>query len=152
MNIKNLAISVLAVSMLVCGSSAFAAEELVITTGAAAKATGAGVIALDIMTEGNAAAIQFNIALPKGVLPEQVDLSQCVADLPKTHVGQCSVAKGQIIGIAYNDDGVSLPAGLVPVGKIRLKGSSIAKANLKVLNFVVSTSDAKELSATTVIQ
>lgn len=152
MNINKFSSSIVAALLLVAANSAFAAEELVITTSATAKAKAGVVVALDMMTEGNTAAIQFNIALPKGITAEQVDLSQCVTDLPKTHRGECNVAKGQIIGIAYNDEGVTLPAGLVSIGKIRFNGKMSARANLKVLNFVASTSDAKELSTATTVQ
>lgn len=151
MKINKFVNSIFVALMMFVANGAFAAEELVLTTNAAAKGK-AGAIALDIMTEGNAAAIQFNIALPKGISPEQVDLSQCMADLPKTHRGECNVAKGQIIGVAYNDEGVTLPEGLVSIGKIHLKGGSVAKANLRVLNFVVSTYDAKELSTKITVQ
>lgn len=128
-----------------------AAEELVVTTNTMTKAKMAE-FALDVMTEGSAAAIQFNIALPKGVKASQVDLSKCMADLPKTHQGECSVARGQIVGIAYNDEGVTLPAGMVSIGKIQIAGSPHRGADLKVLNFVVSTYDAKELPTTSTIR
>ena len=67
-------------------------------------------------------------------IAEQVDLSRCTADLPKHFEGKCSVARGQIIGIAYNDEGKTLPAGIVSVGKIGFKGKVNSKMKLKVVN------------------
>lgn len=151
MSIKKLAISVTSLLLLASASGAFAAEELIITT-SSAKTAASQTFAVDIMTEGSAAAIQFNVALPKGIEASQVDLSQCMADLPKTHRGECNVAKGQVIGIAYNDEGVTLPSGLVSIGKIRINGPTHARAgNLKVVSFVASTFDAKELPVNSTI-
>ncbi len=118
------------------------AEELLVTSVAKAKGS---VFSVDVMTEGAAVALQFNIALPKGVLPEQVDLSKCVADLPKSHKGQCSVAKGQIIGIVYNDQNVALPAGVVSIGKIGLNNGAAKSAKLSVAYFEVNDASAREL-------
>lgn len=136
----------MAAGLLVNAPVTMAAEELVVTS--LAKSANAAV-AIDIVTEGSATAIQFNIALPKGVIAEQVDLSRCTADLPKHFEGKCSVARGQIIGIAYNDEGKTLPAGIVSVGKIGFKGKVNSKMKLKVVNFVVSDAQAKELPVAT---
>ena len=132
--------------MFAVANHAIAADELVVAS--IAKA-GKSVVSLDILTEGSAVAIQFNIDLPKGIDASQVDLSNCMADLPKTHKGQCNVAKGQIIGIAYNDDGVALPAGLVSIGHVAINtkfGAARARAGtFKVATFVAANIEGKEL-------
>ena len=64
MNVKAIAFSVaMAAGLLVNAPVTMAAEELVVTS--LAKSANAAV-AIDIVTEGSATAIQFNIALPKG--------------------------------------------------------------------------------------
>ena len=128
-------------------TSIASADELVVTAGSAKKGSS---IALDLVTEGSTVAFQFNIALPKGIEPSQVDLSRCVADLPKTHSGLCSVAKGQIIGLVYNDQNMALPKGIVSVGQINLKGG-ISRSELTVTDFVASDAAAKALPAKTSI-
>lgn len=126
-------------------SSVASSEELIVTAGTAKKG---GSIALDLVSDGSAVAFQFNIPLPKGIEASQVDLSRCVADLPKTHSGQCNVAKGQIIGLVYNDQNVALPKGVVPVGQIGLKGN-LSRADLKVAYFEVNDASARALPAKT---
>lgn len=133
------------VGALLFGASSMAsADELLVTAGTAKKG---GNIALDIMTEGSTVAFQFNILLPKGVDGSQVDLSRCVADLPKTHSGQCNVANGQIIGLVYNDQNVALPQGMVSIGQIGINSALSSKTGLTVSNFVVNDSAARELPA-----
>jgi hypothetical protein len=142
---KPIAFSIIG-ALLFGASSMVSAEELVVTAGAAKK--GGSTIALDLVTEGSTVAFQFNIPLPKGIEASQVDLSRCVADLPKTHSGQCNVAKGQIIGLVYNDQNVALPKGIVSVGQIGLKGN-IARGGITVSNFVANDASARELPAKT---
>lgn len=146
MNFKKLTFVVTSSLMFVALSQAVNAEELIVTS--VAKAAGSA-FSVDVATDGAAVALQFNIDLPKGVKADQVDLSRCVADLPKTHQGQCSVAKGQIIGIVYNDQNVALPSGVVPIGRIAINNSVVSKrAKLTVAYFEVNDASAKELVAT----
>ena len=139
-------IAIVASGALLVGMSYKAsAEELIVTSVAKAKGS---VFSVDVVTDGAAVALQFNIRLPKGVSPDQVDLTKCVADLPKSHSGQCAVAKGQIIGLVYNDQNVPLPAGVVSIGKIGLNNSGAAKSKLSVAYFEVNDAAARELPVT----
>lgn len=127
------------------------ADELILTANSMTKSkVSQQQFAIDFVTEGNAVAFQFNITLPKGVDASKVDLSSCVADLPKTHAGQCNVAKGQIIGMVYNETTTAFPAGVVPVGKIRINGmTKHARAGgVQIAQFLVSDSNAKPIDAT----
>lgn len=143
---KSVALSVF--GALLCGMSSMAiADELVVTAGAAKKG---GSVALDLVTEGATVAFQFNLQLPKGVDASQVDLSRCVADLPKSHSGQCNVAKGQIIGLVYNDQNIALPKGIVSIGQIGLKGG-LVRGGLTVSDFVASDASAKAVPVKTSI-
>lgn len=144
MNIKTIAVSVLVASGCLMSAQATGSEELLLTS---LSKSSNGVFSVDVVTSGSATAFQFNISLPKGVTAEMVDLSRCMADLPKHFEGHCNVAKGQIIGIAYNDNGVALPAGITSVGKIAFKGKANARAQLRAANFIVSDVNAKELPA-----
>lgn len=148
MNIKIIAISAVMAIGSLASANAAETEELVLTS-VAKSANGA--FSIDVVTGGTATALQFNIALPKNVKPGDVDLSRCMADLPKHFEGHCNVAKGQIIGIAYNDEGVALPAGIVSVGQIGFKGKANSSRQLKVLKFVMSDVNATELPVSSTI-
>lgn len=125
------------------------ADELIVTP-SASKAGAARVYAVDFVTAGNAVALQFNIKLPKGIDAKDIDLKSCVADLPSTHTGQCNVAKGHIVGVAYNDTNVPFAAGIVPVGKIYIQsqGKSVRVGDLRVSQFLVSDKNAQAIEST----
>ena len=129
--------------------SSVSAGQLVVTNGMAKK--GAQSMALDFATDGNATALQFEIALPKGISADQVDLSACTADLPKTHGGACNVAKGKIIGLVFSDSNEVLPAGVVSIGRISINGSNGKAAALEVTKFLVSDAQANQLEAKVVV-
>lgn len=141
--------TVLAGIALASASLACSADELIVTPNVS-KAGGAQVYAVDFVTSGNAVALQFNIKLPKGVDARHVDLKSCMADLPKTHTGQCNVAKGHIVGVAYNDTNVPFAAGIVPVGKlyIQSQGKSNRVGDLRVSQFLVSDKNAQAIEST----
>jgi len=132
----------------VCALSLFSmvagANELLLTS--SSSKAGATQVSIDFVSDGQAVAFQYNIALPKGVSADQVDLRSCSADLPKQYVGECSVAKGQIIGFVVNDANVPFPAGVLPVGKIGI-ASAAKLRNLEVLKLEVVGSNAKTLKA-----
>lgn len=127
------------------------ADELLVTP-SAAKAKGGAVYAIDFVSSGEAVALQFNIRLPKGINASKVDLSRCVADLPKSHTGQCSVAKGHIIGLVFNDTNEPFAPGMVSIGKISID-ASLAKSQkgLQISEFLVSDSKAKPVSSTVTV-
>mgnify|MGYP003405568824 CR=1 FL=1 len=133
---------------LVSASFACGADELIVTSNAS-KAQDAQAYAVDFVTSGNAVALQFNIKLPKGVDARQVDLKSCMADLPKTHTGQCNVAKGHIVGVAYNDTNVPFAAGIVPIGKlyIQSRGKGNRVGSLRVSEFLVSDKNANAIES-----
>ncbi|MEZ5463864.1 MAG: hypothetical protein R3F22_01295 [Lysobacteraceae bacterium] len=143
MNFKSLKIGAAIAGALMISS--VSAGQLVVTNGAAKK--GAQSMALDFATDGNATALQFEISLPKGVSADQVDLSACTADLPKTHGGACNVAKGKIIGLVFSDSNELLPAGVVSIGRISFRGSNAKVGAMQVTKFLVSDANANQLEA-----
>lgn len=158
MNTRKVLLACVGGMMALAMNHSHAAEELVVTALPMAKMN-KDVISIDVATQGETVAIQFNIELPKGVDASQVNLSRCMADLPKTHQGECSVAKGQIIGIAYNDDGIALPAGLVSIGKVEINAGMSARAkqnfsrsqNMRVAKFVAASADGTELNTSSTV-
>lgn len=124
------------------------ANELLITPSMAKR--GGSSFSIDFVSDGSAVALQYNIALPKGVAPEQVNLKSCAVDLPSQYVGQCSVAKNQIIGFVVNDSNEPFPAGLLPIGKVTISGADLGKLN--VLKLEVADHNAKVLPSSVNIQ
>ena len=102
--------------------------------------------AIDFVTAGEAVAFQFNIILPKGVDAKQVNLESCLAELPKSHNGQCSVSNGKIIGLVANDTNTPFEAGIIPVGKISINSKSRFNS-LKIEKFLVSDKEARPIQA-----
>lgn len=123
------------------------ASELLITP---SLAKGGSTFSIDFVADGEAVAFQYNIALPKGVEADQVDLKACAIDLPSQYVGQCSVAKGQIIGIVANDNNEPFPAGVLPIGKVSISGASVR--NLNVLKLEVAGADARVLPSSVSVE
>jgi hypothetical protein len=109
-----------------------AADQLVFS---AEKAGGARVAALDYVSEGTATAFEFRINVPGGDAAS-VDLSRCVSSLPKSHVGQCSFVKGQIIGIVYSDTNELLPKGVLPIGQISVVTKAVGDLSVALFNAV----------------
>lgn len=105
------------------------ADQLVFS---AEKSGGARVAALDYVSNGDAVAFDFRIDVPGGA-EATVDLKSCVVSLPKSHAGQCSFAKGQIIGIVYSDSNERLPKGIISIGKVSVQ--SAAAGDLSVAHF-----------------
>jgi hypothetical protein len=106
------------------------ADQLIFS---ADKSGGSRVAAIDYVSNGDAVAFQFNINVPGGT-EASVNLKSCVAALPKSHAGQCSFAKGQIIGIVYSDTNELLPKGVINVGTVSVQ-SKVA-GDLAVASFV----------------
>mgnify|MGYP000157880257 CR=1 FL=1 len=105
------------------------ADQLVFS---ADKAGGARAAAIDYVSNGDAVAFEFRINVPGGEAAS-VNLKSCVASLPKSHAGQCSFAKGQVIGIVYSDTNERLPKGIISVGKISVQ--SKVEGDLSVASF-----------------
>lgn len=112
-------------------SSAMAANDLMLTT---AANRGGAASSIDLVSEGNVTMMQFRIDTG-ATEASQVDLSKCTASLPKSHKGECSFAKGVVLGLIYNDEGVTLPAGVINIGKITVKSGSAAP---KVVEFLAA--------------
>lgn len=105
------------------------ADELILTQ---EKKGGSFAIALDYVSDGKSAAFDFRIDIPGGEAAK-VDLSKCAVSLPKSHAGACNFAKGQVIGIVYNDTNEPFPAGVHKLGVIYV--STSAEGAAKVARF-----------------
>lgn len=136
-NFKNLAVALVALGM----TSVATADELLVTQ---QKRGGSYAIALDYVSDGKAAAFDFKISIPGGE-EAKVDLSQCAKALPKTHTGACSFAKGQVIGLIYNDTNEPMPAGVHKLGTIYV--STKAEGVPKVTHFLAADASAQKIES-----
>ena len=108
--------------LLIMGSAGVYAADggrIAITTG---TQKGAVALSTDIVSDGRAVAVGVIIKIP-GLEAAKVDLSSCVASLPKSHQGSCAV-KGDELRIGFfSMTTTALPAGLVPVGNVKIYGN-----------------------------
>lgn len=113
----------------------FAANDIVLTAANSRAGTAAS---LDLVTDGNVVMMQARVEVGNKVAAENVDLSACVAGLPKTHRGECHFTNGQVLVLVYNDEQKSMPAGVLNIGKITVRGAAIEP---RVTEFIAA--DAK---------
>jgi hypothetical protein len=130
---------IIAIAILALTGSAAQADELLMTSSAAGRAQAVGI---DYVSSGKAVAFDFKIRVEGGE-KASVDLSKCMADLPKTHVGKCSFVNGTIIGLAYNDTNEPLPAGVFKVGSIGISGGG----KPEVSYFLAADKDAVKIES-----
>jgi len=117
---------------------AAAGSNQLIAVPAAAK--GAAVVSLDFVAGGDAAGFQFKIDV--GVQnAKEVDLSGCVSSLPKGRAGSCGFKNGVVTGVVYSPDGTAIPAGVISVGRIAVKGGAAQTKMLSVEAFDVAGND-----------
>jgi hypothetical protein len=77
-------------------------------------------LAFDIVSSGEVAGFNFKVSVP-GLQEKAGGVASCVADLPKSFDGGCSVTKGGVYVYATsNSPDVALPSGMVSIGKIVL--------------------------------
>ena len=102
-------------------SPAFAAGEAGQVWITEAKLKNSNAIAVDLETDGRVVAFQVFINVP-GVSESDVDLSNCLGNLPKTHQGGCVFKDGQVRFGAFSTTLSALPAGVSKIGTISIKG------------------------------
>lgn len=113
--------SMIAVISTLAFTGSVCASEVLLTK---SDSKSVGSIALDIVSDGSATAFDFVIPLASSdarkVSPKQIDLSNCVAELPKTHTGACAYrAKTNDIAVfVYSPTNALLPEGIIGVGRI----------------------------------
>lgn len=101
------------------------ANEVMVTE--AKISHGGKALALEIESDGNASTFQLFINVP-GAKAKDVDLSRCLSNLPKTHTGGCVLKDGQIRLGAYSQSLAKLPAGVLQVGTVIVRGHDLSKA------------------------
>lgn len=100
----------------------------------------AAVVSLDFVAAGDTAGFQFKIDV--GVKSaKDVDLSSCVSGLPKGRSGSCGFKDGMVIGVVYSPEGTAIPAGVVNVGRIAVKGAAAQAKVVSVEAFDVAGND-----------
>lgn len=111
---------------LVLGCTVASAGQLIVTPSASNEKAAKAVVSIDIATDGNVSG--FNFFVKTGPISESVvDLSKCVADLPKGFSGHCAVRADGVGVIAYADGKATLQAGVVAVGRLGLPAEFLAK-------------------------
>jgi len=136
--------------LMFCAAS-FAAQnnELIIQDQASSKAAGR-IFSLDYISDGTAVGLQIRVKVD-GLSKGGLDISNCLGDLPKSHIGSCKVTEaGEVLVLVYSATNATLPQGMVSIGRVSAKGKSQGK--LVVSELLVADRDANPISATAVIQ
>ena len=119
------------------------AGQLIVTPSSSSAKSGVASIALDVVTDGNAAG--FNFFVRTGELKRgSVDLSKCVSELPKGFVGTCAQRADGVGVIAYSESNGTLPAGMTPVGSLGIPAALLGKGSaitIEELTFADSSGD-----------
>ncbi|MGD9584604.1 MAG: hypothetical protein AB7V26_13180 [Lysobacterales bacterium] len=137
-------------SLLLCGA-VFAAQDnqLVIQDQNSSKALGR-VFSLDYVSDGSAVGLQIRVKAD-GLNKRGLDLSKCLADLPKSHVGTCKLTDaGEILVLVYSGSNAALPAGLVSIGTVAMQGK--AQGPLVVSELLVADKNANPIRATSIVE
>jgi hypothetical protein len=131
-------------SALLFGVAATQADDLIVTHG---LAKGGAVASIDLSTSGSASAFEFQLQVPKGV--KSVDVSKCVAEIPKSHEAKCVLRDGIIHGMVYSLANERLPAGVISVGQVKMVGAS---ARLTAIEVLVADDQAQKIEAKSMIE
>lgn len=114
---------------LIIAPSAFGSAQLIAVQ---EQAKGGGVVlSLDVAVTGQESGFDIKIETDAASIKE-VDLSQCVANLPKDRTGGCGFKDGVVILGVYSPNGDTIPAGIVSVGRILVKSG---KGSARVAHF-----------------
>lgn len=133
------AVNTLLMSLAMLAGSTYAvADDLLVTS---AKAGAITSVALDVATGGESVALEMNITIPAGA---KVDLTSCVAQLPKSHGGVCNYVNGKVILLVFSDSNEPLPAGVVSIGTVKIVGGDAS--GISVTKFEAFNRDAVSLA------
>ena len=133
-------------AMLAAFVGSASAAEIVVTAGSMEK-SGASRVALDIVTDGNVSG--FNFFVRTGEVKGAINLSACVADLPKGFSGSCQAAKDGVYVFAMADAKAVLPAGVTAVGSITLPaGLAKAQRTISIEQLEFADVDGKSVAVT----
>lgn len=123
------------------------AAELLVTKAASQSKAGGTRVALDLVTDGDVSG--FNFFLRTGDLGAgKVDLSGCVAELPKSFSGECRVAKEGVYVFAMANARTTLPAGVSAIGSVVLPSSVAKSVSYAIEELEIADVDGKSLEKT----
>lgn len=122
------------------------AAELVVTQADSASKAGRLSVSLDLASDGDVTGFQFILRSSEQMKLGAVDVSKCLADLPKGFSGGCQQNADGIYVSAMSADGSALPDGVISIGSLRLPGQ-IAKGALTVDQLEMIGANAEVLSS-----
>lgn len=117
--------TILTASLALIAGTAVASDKVLLTS--EASKSGRNFVSLDLTSDGNTNAFSFVVDLPADA--KNINVEGCLAELPKSHKGECRVVKGNRLAvIAFSLQNASLEPGVVSLGSISF--DSTAKAEL----------------------
>lgn len=120
------------------------AAELLVTKAASQSKAGGTRVALDLVTDGDVSG--FNFFLRTGDLGAgKVDLSGCVAELPKSFGGECRASKDGVYVFAMANARTTLPAGVTAIGSVVLPSSLAKSSSYAIEELEIADVDGKSI-------
>lgn len=120
--------------------------ELVVTQADSASKSGRLSISLDLASDGDVTGFQFILRSSEQMKPGSVDVSKCLADLPKGFTGGCQQNVDGIYVSAMSADASALASGVVSVGSLSVP-AELAKGALTVDQLEMIGPNAEVLSS-----
>lgn len=108
-----------AIALMIASSANAADSNNIIVSGSTAK--DASAYAIDVVSDGTVSAFQVFIHF-EGVSDKQIFLKSCLAGLPSGFQGRCDFSEGRVIVAVYHGQNAALPAGVLSLGSISVKG------------------------------
>jgi len=133
-----------AVSALVLAFASASANQFVLTNGEASAKSAKQTFALDFVSNGDGTTLVVKVGIPE-TEKATVDLSSCGKGLPKGFIGQCNVARGQLIMLVTSEVDALLPKGQVSLGVFSVTYSDGNARKLEITSTEVASPQAEEL-------
>jgi hypothetical protein len=135
-------ISLVAVIGVALFPAAVSANELLLT--AAESKSGVNIISLDLAASQGVGGFEFVVPLPEGISQKRVNLSRCVAELPKNVIAKCDFfGAGIKVAVASTTQG-GFASGIVPIGKVTIPNY---KGELQVTDVIIVGPDGNEVAS-----
>jgi len=138
--------NILLAGILAVACTSVSANSFVLTTGQASKASASQSFSLDFISDGDGTTLVVKVGIPE-TDKASVNLAGCGKGLPSGFVGQCAVAKGNLIMIVSSDTNELLPKGAVSLGMFSVTYADKQPRQLSITSTEVSSPEATELQS-----
>ena len=133
-----------AVSVLVLACASASANQFILTKGEASVKGGNQSFALDFVSNGDGTTLVAKVGIPDAD-NAVVNLKGCGKGLPAGFMGQCNVARGELIVLVTSDTNALLPKGQVSLGVFSVNYSDGKARALAITSTEVASPKGEDL-------